>query len=456
MDSESTAGYLQAKSIFSINETPEDLILVPWVCPDKYRNEALVSDVKTDSSVTPIYVDDKLLEALKVAKREFGAPEFRSARDAVYGFSKLGSSIFSSRSALHLAAVDYALHVTGKWSSFEMYDDIAYGVVDLCAAPGSWTEYVYYRHPRATGVGISLISDNPEVPKWSEKLAVTPGTFTKWTKGQGDLYTQWDKFEAPLSDLVMFDAGFPESKDKPAEEQVETQEYRYSRLWTAAVCVSLRTSKPGANAVFKVFDLFSEYSAQLLYLMSWCWKEIVLYKPPTSRPLNAEVCIVCRGFKGSGTAQQLINSAMIKFTDSQNAVKIFSNHLPSDFVDWLKSRNDALVKGQIDASTTVLHYMYNLEVDVPIIDPVQVFIKWHLPGSVPSRGSSIRLEQPRTPRLKDGTTTRDSRTSSSRSSRTSSSRDSRTSISRDSRTSSSRDSKAPPNTRMEASGYRLK
>jgi 23S rRNA U2552 (ribose-2'-O)-methylase RlmE/FtsJ len=418
---ESTAGYLQSVDFFTskLNPMPEIRYnFVPWTCPHKYRDEGLTPNVimmKANDPLAspPVYVDQEVWSALKDSKREFSQAGFREARDKVYAFSGLGSGTFSSRSALHLAALDSAFQLTGSkstsginssrqpWSASMPFDDRQYGFVDLAAAPGSWSEYVFYRHPRATGVGISLISNKPDVPDWKpDGIIGPPGAYTKWLQGNGDLYTQWKEFEAPLSDLVMFDGGFSISESEDAETQLESQEYRYSRLWTAAVAVALRTSKPGAVAVFKTFDLVTNYSAQLLYLMSWAWSTITLYKPPTSRPLNAEVFIIADGFQGSKIASQLISDAMDNFSDDRFATSIFRETLPFEFTSWLTERNDVLAMGQIEAASTVLAYMNKIEVPIPVIDPVQVFIKWHIPGSIP-RKSIIKFARPRNPRTKD-------------------------------------------------------
>lgn len=400
---ETTAGYDQAVRQFTVGaDAASSLItLVPWTGSTHYRDEALTMDLVFDKTIDTTYVDPEVWQVLRDAKREFSKPGFQSARDHVYAFSGVNSGIFSSRAAYHLASLDYALDVTGSWSSLIPYDDKNYGVVDLAAAPGSWTEYVYYRHSRATGVGISLISDDPMVPKWSEKLAVSAGTYTIYTGGEGDLYSQWKKFQAPLSDLVLYDGGFQEN----TEEELERQEASHARLWTAAVSIALRTSKPGAHCVMKCFDLVSTYSAQLLYLISWAWSEVVLYKPATMRPLNAEVLVVAKGFRGSEKARELVDAVMRISEMSRGLfpVRIFREALPDDFTQWLTARNDALSLGQAEAASVVISYMEGQGVELPKIDLVKVFIAWSIPGSVPKgRDTVIRRERAKVPMLKEG------------------------------------------------------
>ena len=57
--------------------------------------------------------------------------------------------------------------------------------------------------------------------------------------------------------------------------------------------------REGGNFVCKLFDLFTPFSVGLVYLMSFCFERIAIFKPVTSRPANSERYIICQGKKGN-------------------------------------------------------------------------------------------------------------------------------------------------------------
>jgi cap1 methyltransferase len=52
--------------------------------------------------------------------------------------------------------------------------------------------------------------------------------------------------------------------------------------------------------VVKVFDILTETSIQLIYLLFSFYKEVYIYKPKTSRPTNSEKYIICKYFDITG------------------------------------------------------------------------------------------------------------------------------------------------------------
>ena len=58
----------------------------------------------------------------------------------------------------------------------------------------------------------------------------------------------------------------------------------------------------GGHFVCKAFDLFTPFSAGLLYLLHTVFDRVCIYKPAQSRPANSERYLVCRAMRPSGTA----------------------------------------------------------------------------------------------------------------------------------------------------------
>lgn len=68
-------------------------------------------------------------------------------------------------------------------------------------------------------------------------------------------------------------------------------------------CASaIATLRVGGHFVVKCFDLFTPFSAGLLYLLHTAFDAVCLYKPAQSRPANSERYIVCKGMRAGTEA----------------------------------------------------------------------------------------------------------------------------------------------------------
>lgn len=74
----------------------------------------------------------------------------------------------------------------------------------------------------------------------------------------------------------------------------EIQEILSKRLYLCQFIVGLSLARvrngqeSGGNFVCKLFDVFTSFSAGLIYLMYSAFERISLHKPNTSRPANSE------------------------------------------------------------------------------------------------------------------------------------------------------------------------
>lgn len=72
------------------------------------------------------------------------------------------------------------------------------------------------------------------------------------------------------------------------EGQENCQEILSKQLYLCQFLVALCIVRNEGHFVCKVFDLFTPFSAGLVYLMYRAFKEICIFKPNTSRPANSE------------------------------------------------------------------------------------------------------------------------------------------------------------------------
>lgn len=84
------------------------------------------------------------------------------------------------------------------------------------------------------------------------------------------------------SGLFLFRQGFS------VEGQENIQEILSKRLYLCQFLVALSIVRTNGHFVCKLFDIFTPFSVDLVYIMYRCFKKISIHKPNTSRPANSE------------------------------------------------------------------------------------------------------------------------------------------------------------------------
>jgi 23S rRNA (uridine2552-2'-O)-methyltransferase len=152
-------------------------------------------------------------------------------------------------------------------------------VVDLGAAPGSWSQVVLKRRPRAMVVGIDL-------------LAVEPMAGLQFIQGDFLAEGMDDRLRALLGgppDLVLSDmaantVGHP-----------QTDHLRTMALVEAAADFAVRTLRPGGTFVAKVLGGGAE--GPLVAELKRRFESVRHAKPPASRKESSETYVVATGRK---------------------------------------------------------------------------------------------------------------------------------------------------------------
>jgi hypothetical protein len=96
--------------------------------------------------------------------------------------------------------------------------------------------------------------------------------------------------------VVMADGGMDVSANYNAQEIFNKQ-----LLLCQAAC-ALAVLRPGGHFVVKAFDLFTPFSAGLVYVLHRFFAGVSVFKPHTSRPANSERYIVARDLHAAGGA----------------------------------------------------------------------------------------------------------------------------------------------------------
>lgn len=176
-----------------------------------------------------------------------------------------------ARSAFKLMELDDRFHIL----------DGANHIVDLGAAPGSWTQVALKRRPGAKIVGIDLLDVEPIAGfEFLQGDFLADGMDNKLMAmlgGQADLV---------LSDMAANTVGHP-----------QTDHFRTMALVEAAAHFAMQVLKPGGAFVAKVLGGGAE--GALVAELKRRFTAVKHGKPPSSRKGSSETFLVATGFKGS-------------------------------------------------------------------------------------------------------------------------------------------------------------
>ncbi|CAH1985878.1 unnamed protein product [Acanthoscelides obtectus] len=194
----------------------------------------------------------------------------KDKRDIYYRKAK--EQGWRARSAFKLLQIDEKFHI---------FDGVT-KAVDLCAAPGSWSQVLSRRLGSQKNVKIVAVDLQPMSPL--PGVIQIQGDITKFSTAK-EIMTH---FEGDHADLVVCD-GAP---DVTGLHCMDT--YIQSQLLLGALHITCNVLKPGGTFVAKIFrgkdnDLLTN---QLLTL----FKEVHVVKPSSSRNSSIESFVVCQNY----------------------------------------------------------------------------------------------------------------------------------------------------------------
>lgn len=275
--------------------------------------------------------------------------EFVEVRRACNQFEWLGegqrgglNSMFVNRSAIKIANIDALLN----FSLISVREDTCnsasdpFVFVDLCAAPGGFSEYIMYRcetkEMPCRGYAMSLTGKNENGNgidwKFGHTDALDGGATTCTSSfrvcggadGTGDIY-KWENiaslretiaFDASkrgqdddaaqnnnaehiggrirpgLAHLVVADGGFDVQRDSSCQEVLA------QRIIISQTAAALELLRPGGNFLIKMFGHQTIEMRRLVKYLSQCFEKLTILKPVSSRPASAERYLVCISFSG--------------------------------------------------------------------------------------------------------------------------------------------------------------
>eukprot|EP00054_Salpingoeca_dolichothecata_P022381 m.146621 g.146621 ORF g.146621 m.146621 type:complete len:776 (+) comp24321_c0_seq2:67-2394(+) len=356
-----------------------------------------------DLSVETRYCDAAILDDLLQHKSlldHVDKKQFLPARTRANPFEKIKKEFFQNRAALKMANIDALF---GFIFTRQPDRNALLYFADVCAGPGGFTEYVYWRKQgwRAKGFGFTLRGSHDfDLTKFNVQSPYDSFHCYYGVDNTGDVYNTASLKEfynvvdrqtaGQFLHFVMADGGFDVSGNENAQEILNKQ-----LLLCQFIC-GLSLVRKGGHFTCKMFDVFTPFSVGLLYLLWRSFDHTCIIKPHTSRPANSERYVVCTGLKAHRppvvdylfTVNDRLNSLKTSVNSQQDVIHIVPEAIiqqSPEFVQYMHKSNNLLAQKQIRA----LHKVHNFLKDrtLPSENQEQIRLdclkEWHLPDHGP-------------------------------------------------------------------------
>jgi len=216
---------------------------------------------------------------------------------------------FICRASYKLANIDFVFNIMENNNNF----------ADLCGGPGGFSEYILYKYPNSSGLGMTLKTEN-SVLDWNivnfrqeikrNRLVITYGD--NYISGPNDnvlneadgnimniyniksftkqiLKTNPDGVKLVVADGAAFDE----------EDEMDSVEINQLRLFVSEAFLATQILKKDGNFVLKIFKTKYASTQTFLILLSSMFEESYIFKPITSRLNNSERYFIGKNFKYS-------------------------------------------------------------------------------------------------------------------------------------------------------------
>ena len=183
-------------------------------------------------------------------------------------------------------------------------------------------------------------------------------------------------------DLITGDGGFDFSVNFNEQESLSIN------LIFAQIIYAIAMQKHGGMFILKIFDIFTQVTVDLLYILSSLYEKCYIVKPFTSRYANAEKYIVCKSFKLNNT-YPLIQKFSLFFNklNSDNCINsVLDIKIPYIYINKLEDVNAILGQQQLENILATLNLLDNNKPDkLDIIkkNNIQKCIQWCIKNKLP-------------------------------------------------------------------------
>lgn len=169
----------------------------------------------------------------------------------------------------------------------------------LCEGPGGFIEAVLKKraelknnlnHTTDEIHGLTLMSENKNklFSHIMDKINIHYGDINDINT----IHSFYQIFKFKKAHLITADGGFEDENREDIQEQLHYQ------LIFSEIITALAIQEINGRFICKIFDINTKLTAFYIKLLSYFYKEVYIYKPTSSRPINSERYLICIDFIG--------------------------------------------------------------------------------------------------------------------------------------------------------------
>ena len=232
----------------------------------------------------------------------------------------------------------------------------------LAEGPGGFIEAIANTRKNKNDkyTGMTLLSTDTNVPGWKKSndiLKRNPNIYIEAGESEdGNIlipenYVFCQNKYGNSMNIITADGGFDFSID------FNMQEAMSSKLILAEALYAITLQKRAGHFILKIFDNFTRFTCELIYLLSMFYEKVYIVKPNTSRYANSERYIVCKNFKYHDTSSLTTTFRDILRNISENDYinHIFRFDLPYIFTTRIEEINAIIGQQQIECIVNTLN-----------------------------------------------------------------------------------------------------
>jgi len=244
-----------------------------------------------------------------------------------------------------------------------------YNIACLCEAPGGFLEcLINFRKKDFNGrfdkyYCMTLKSTKYKIPELNKNILKKKNIYLSYgLDNTGNIYNlknilYFCKNKLNKIDIVTADGGFDYSQD------FNNQEPASFRLIFCEIICAITICKKGGHFILKFFDIFTNFSLQILYFLNTLFEIVIITKPHTSRPANSEKYLICKNFLG---IKQNYLKKLYNIIENWEIYEkkcfinnIFEIEIHINFKNCILYHNRIIIKKQLEHIIKTLYYMDN-------------------------------------------------------------------------------------------------
>ena len=262
-----------------------------------------------------------------------------------------------SRSYFKFIEMNSLLNITDSFP-----DNVPINSFHLAEGPGGFIEAIanIRKNKDDKYTGMTLLSTDNNIPGWKKSndilrknpnISIEIGDTEDGNILKPENYIFCQNKYGNSMNVITADGGFDFSID------FNMQEAMSSKLILAEALYAITLQKRSGHFILKIFDNFTKFTCELIYLLSMFYEKIYIVKPNTSRYANSERYIVCKNFKYHDTSSltETLKCILEKISQYDYINHIFRFELPYIFTTRIEEINAIIGQQQIECIVNTLN-----------------------------------------------------------------------------------------------------